>query len=171
MLLGAQYEDLISHGIDVSIRIGELLDSNLIARRILQSKMIVCASPGYLKQHSTPKKPEDLTDYNCLLHQDSPTGNTWLFQGKDGDLSIDITGSFSASTSQTLEAAALAGVGIVMLPGYMMLEEIKQGLLVPLLDEYCKTTINIHALYSSTRHLAPKIRLFIDFLLEWFSKE
>ena len=164
LLFGAHYEDLIDNGLDLGIRIGKLPDSNLIARRLIARYMRVCAAPDYLHRAGTPLVPEDLYNHNCLLYLNSPTGNEWHFEKDKQKKIINIKSNFSSNSSQNLEAAAVAGMGIVFLPGYMMTKHIKQGKLISLLDEYCPQNIEINAVYPATRHLATKVRVFIDFL-------
>lgn len=171
LYLGGHYDDLIENGLDIGIRIGKLPDSNLIARRLATRHMRVCASPTYLKRHGTPKSPEDLHHHNCLLYLNSPTGDEWHFDAKKEKIRIKIHTNFTSNSSQCLEAAAVAGIGIVLLPGYMMTKHIRQGKLISLLDEYCPANIGIHAVYPSTRHLATKVRVFVDFLAERFQSQ
>ncbi len=166
--LGGHYDDLIEHGLDLGIRIGKLPTSNLVARRLSQRYMRVCASPEYLKRHGKPETPDDLYKHNCLLYLNSPTGDEWHFESPKGKIKIKIQTNFASNSSQSLEAAAVAGIGIILLPGYMMTKHIKQGKLISLLDDYCPANIGIHAVYPATRHLATKVRLFIDFLAERF---
>ena len=171
LYLGEHYDDLIEHGLDLSIRIGKLPDSNLAARKLTVRRMRACASPDYLKRHGRPKTPHDLHKHNCLLYLNSPTGNEWHFESPKGKQVIKINGDFASNNSQNLEAAAVAGIGIVFLPGYMMTKHIKQGKLISLFDDYCRKNIEIHAVYPATRHLAAKVRVFIDFLVTRFQSE
>jgi len=169
--LGMPEIDMIAQGVDLAIRIGEQPDSTLIARRLSMRPMRVCASPDYLEKHGTPKHPNELAEHHCLLYQGSPTGNEWHFQHNDELIRIPIRARFSSNSSQALEKAAVSGLGIVMLPGYMMTQDIKNGRLISLLQEYCPATIGIFAVYPHTRHLAPKVRSFIDFLQDRFSED
>lgn len=171
LFLGSHYNDLIENGLDLGIRIGKLADSNLIARRLTIRNMRVCASPNYLARHGKPQQPDDLYQHNCLLYLNSPTGDEWHFDGPKGLSRIKIKTRFASNSSQSLEAAAVAGIGIVLLPGYMMNKHIKQGKLISLLDDYCPANIGIHAVYPATRHLAMKVRIFVDFLVDRFQRE
>lgn len=171
LFLGMLYDDLIESGLDMAIRIGELPDSNLSARKLTVRRMLVSASPEYLKKYGTPKEPEDLLKHNCLRHLHSPTGTEWRFVRDNHIVRIPIQGNFAATSSQTIESAAVAGMGIAMLPGYMTTSDIKKGNLVRLLVDYCPRNIGIHAVYPQTAHLAPKVRAFIDFCAERFGDE
>lgn len=171
LFLGGHYDDLIENGLDLGIRIGKLPDSNLIARRLTVRNMRVCASPDYLKKYGQPQTPDDLYKHNCLLYLNSPTGDEWHFENPKGKIRIKINSNFASNSSQSLEAAAVAGIGIVLLPGYTMTKHIKQGKLISLLDEYCPANIGIHAVYPATRHLATKVRVFVDYLAERFQND
>lgn len=171
LFLGDHYADLIENGLDVGIRTGKLAENNLIARRLTIRQMRVCASPEYLKAYGIPKTPEDLYQHNCLLYLNSPTGDEWHFDKGDESIRIKIKSKFASNSSQSLESAAVAGIGIVFLPGYMMSKHIKQGKLISLLDEYCPNNMGIHAVYPATRHLATKVRVFVDFIAERFQSE
>lgn len=169
--IGGRDEDLIKHNLDLAIRIGDLPDSNLIARKLTARPMRVCASPEYLKRHGVPKHPRDLANHNCLLYIGSPTGEEWHFTKKGESLRIPIKGNFSSTNSQVLEKAAVSGLGIVMLPGYLMIQDQQAGRLVGLLEDYLPPAINIHVVYPHTRYVPPKVRVFIDFLTKRFQNK
>lgn len=171
LMLGGLFEDLFESSLDLAIRIGNLPDSNLIARKLTVRPMRVCAAPSYLQQHGIPKTPHDLLDHNCLMYYNAPTGADWVFATPHGEQRIKVSGNFLGSTGQSVEQAAVHGLGIAMLPGHMMTNAIKSGRLINLLAEYCPKNIGIYAVYPQTRHLAPKIRSFIDFLAERFEQE
>lgn len=167
--IGEQTFDLIKKHVDCAIRIGKLPDSNLVARRLTTRAMRVCGSPEYFKQHGVPKTPRDLDEHNCLLYKGSPTGHSWVFQKGKEQIKVPIKGSFVSNNSQVLERAAVAGMGLVMLPGFLMIKDVKNGRLKSVLEDYLPSTIDINVVYPQTRYLAPKVRVFIDFLLERFS--
>lgn len=171
IVYGTVYDDLIEYGIDCAIKIGELPDSSLIAKLLTVRKMRVCASPEYLEKYGTPQTPEDLAKHNCLTHKNSPTGNEWHFLKGRKDQQVQVSGNFSAGSSQILEKAAVDGIGIVMLPGYMMTKDIQSGNLIRLLEDYCQDQIGIYAVFNQSKHIAPKLRSFVDFLHERFSAE
>lgn len=171
LLHGEVYEDLIESGVDVAIRFGDLPDSSLIAKRLTVRKMRVCASPAYIKRHGEPQHPSELSEHNCLTHRASAMGKEWRFREGKRELRVNVSGNFSASNSDTLEAAAVNGLGVVMLPGYMMTSDIQKGNLVSLLKDYCQEDIGIYAVFQQTRHLAPKVRAFVDFIYDRFSEE
>lgn len=166
--IGKQDEELIGHHIDLAIRMGKLPDSSLIARKLASRPMRVCASPEYLAKHGTPKHPRELANHNCLIYQGSPTGDEWHFAKGGENLHLPIKGNFICDNSQSLEQAAIEGLGIVMLPGYMMINDVKSGRLVSILQEFLPATIDIQVVYPQMRYVPPKVRVFIDFLLQRF---
>jgi len=170
--LGGNMDNLIEGGYDLAIYIGQPPESNLICRQLARRGMRVCASPAYLKKHGTPPKPEDLKQHNCLIYQELPNQKVWRFIDKHSkDLFVPVDGNFHTTSSEALQAAALSGMGITMLPGFMMTQLMKSHKLKPILNEYCPQDITIHALYLHSRQLATKVRVFVDFLIDRFQHE
>ncbi len=164
--------DLVAGGFDVGIRVGQLSDSSLKARKIGESHRVVCASPDYLEQSGTPRRPAELEDHNCITFRDHPGQNVWKFCGKGGMSEVRVSGNFFARSADALTAAALAGLGIVLLPDWNLVMELREKQLKILLSDYAavpKTSL-IWAVHSHQRHVPPKIRVFIDFLIETFAK-
>lgn len=168
MLPGDYYEGLLEHSLDLAIRVGELADSALHARKIMMSPMRLCASPNYVKRYGAPEQLEDLDFHNCLLYHNSPTRQSWHFKRNEQLIDIRVTGNFVSSSSEALVSAAIADLGLVYLPKYVLSSYLKANRLVSVLEDYCQSTINIYAVYPPTRHLAPKVRMFIDFLVDRF---
>jgi len=158
--------DLIESGVDVAIRIGHLEDSSLIARKIGTLSSPICASPSYLKKHGTPKHPNDLEAHNCLSYQTKPGIIHWEFKSPKGSLVVPIEGRINVNSVTILRDMALNGAGIVMIPSWMVTEGINDGKLVSLLEDYPRvpSSTPIHAIFAHNRHLAPKVRAFVDFL-------
>ncbi len=163
--------DLVAGGFDVGIRVGQLSDSSLKARKIGESRRVVCASSGYLKQSGTPRRPTELEDHNCITFRDHPGHNVWKFRGKSGMSEVRVSGNFFARSADALTAAALAGLGIVLLPDWNLVIELRDKQLKILLPDYTAVpkTSAIWAVHSHQRHVPPKIRVFIDFLTEIFA--
>lgn len=169
MFLCQHFEDLIEQQIDLSIQMGPLKDSNFIAKKLMRSKLIVCASPKYLEKHGYPKTPDDLLKHNCLCYHHPNACNPWFFKDEHKNYAIEVSGNFCAASTHTLTAAAVAGQGIIMLPEFAVLDYIQSGRLVRLLKGTSASHIDIHALYTSKAHLAPKVRVLLDFLSERFN--
>jgi DNA-binding transcriptional LysR family regulator len=157
--------DIVDEGID--IRIGELPDSSLIAKRISQCRYVVCASPDYFKQHGKPETPDDLTRHNCLLFQFWNTPNQWQFLSKDNQfINIKVRGEIVSNNSLALRKIMLSGGGISMAPTFLVGDDIINGRLVPVLTDYHIKPISIYAVYPHRQYLTAKARAFLEFLSE-----
>ena len=157
--------DLIEEGWDLAVRIGSLADSGLIARRLASSRLVVCAAPAYLDRHGTPRRPEELKGHNCLGYTLSDASG-WRF----GDQAYPVSGTLRAPNGAALVAAAVAGLGLVYQPTFLVAEARRAGTLVALdLGAPCPT-LPIHALMPPGRRPA-KTRAFVDYLAERFAGE
>lgn len=168
LLLGQSSTRLIEKNIDVGIFIKQVPDSRLIAKQIGRRKIIVCASPDYLKRMGVPKVPEELSHYNCLLYRGENLKNTWRFQKSGKAFGVEVHGNFSANSSQVLAQAAIEGRGIVKLPGYMVNRAVREKKLASILENFCPREMGIYAAYPFTRHPSLKVKILIDFLTEKF---
>ena len=173
--LSDRFIDVIKEGFDVVIRIAELEDSSLIARKLAPCKRVFCASPEYLKQQGTPHKPEDLANHQCLIYSNelkpNSMGNPWKINGPQGIESVKVNGPMCADNGDMLKAAALNHMGVTLLPTFIVGEDLKRGLLVQVLNEYCPPDISIYAVFPSRRFLSAKIRSFVDHLALYFGEE
>ena len=167
-----QFVDPIAEGVDMLIRVGELKDSSLIARKLAGSRRVVIAAPSYWKKHGEPVLPTDLTRHNCLTYAYLATGNDWRMTGPDGIKHVvAVTGNFAANNGEALMAAALDGVGVALLPTWMVGPELQSGELTEVLGEYTLPEPSVHAIYPPGRHLSAKVRAFVDFLVERFKQQ
>jgi|SRR5690625_2108685 len=158
--------NIIEEGFDVAVRIGELQDSNLIARRLAPNHRVVCASPDYLNKHGRPSKPDELKDHNCLILAQQPY---WSFSTPTGDEKIKITGNFICNNGTAIREAAYAGLGIALKATWDVAGAIKTGKLETILDDYLIDSNSfIWAVYPSRRNTPAKVRAFINFLQEHF---
>ncbi len=171
LILGSHHLNLIEHGIDVGIYIKELPDSTLKARKIGMRSMLVCGSPDYFAKHGVPKKPQELVNHNCLLYQLQTQQQKWRFRGPKGNSLVKVKGNLSINSSQALASAAVAGLGIAKLPGYMINRELHQGKLISVLKEFCPKDIGIYAAYPYTKNPPAKVKLLTDFLAHRFDGE
>ncbi len=164
--------DIVDAGIDVAIRVGRQQDSSFKARKIGESKRVVCASPDYLKKAGMPKRPADLDGRNCITWRDHPGHNIWAFRGPDGACKVRASGSFFAKNADAIVAATVAGLGLSLLPDCNMGTELRQKQLRVVLEDYdaIPATSPVYAVHAHQRHVPPKIRVFIDFLIESFAK-
>ncbi len=162
--------DLIEEGWDLAVRIGNMEDTSLIARKLAPCRTVVCAAPAYLKEKGAPRTVDELAYHNCLgytLSRSTGAGR-WQF-GDEKKISVPVSGSLKANNGDALVAAAIAGQGIVCQPIFLVAREIAEGLLVPLrLDRQPAPLEGIFAVYPPDRRPPPKVRTFIDFLVERF---
>lgn len=168
LLMSAGMQDLVPGGLDLAIRVGHLDDSGLVARKIAMSHSLVCASPAYLQRHGAPKHPSDLASHSCLSFRTNPGKNCWRFESPEGAIDVPISGRLNVNGLVFLRNAAVDGLGIIMIPTWMMRVELNQGHLVPILEDFPVTppSTPINAVFAHNRHLAPKVRAFVDFLAE-----
>jgi len=156
--------DLAAEAIDVAIRFTEQIDDpSVIARRLAGNRRVICAAPSYLARFGTPATPDELAAHNCLRLSTVARWNDWNLGGGEPD---EVRGNFEANSADAIYHAALAGVGIARLSTYLVGEDIRAGRLVRLLpDQPCGESA-LFAIYSDKRNLSPKVRAFIDFLIE-----
>ncbi|WP_375058018.1 LysR family transcriptional regulator [Zobellella sp. DQSA1] len=160
--------NVIEEGFDVVMRTGEPTDSRLMARQVGSYRLQLVASPGYLADHGTPKVPEDLADHACLQHKFPSTGKLepWPLKRVEGAPEWEVPASMACNTSAALMDVALAGLGIACLPDFMVRQAIERGELVSVLDAHVEHQGSFRLLWPSSKHLAPKLRVFIDFMVE-----
>jgi DNA-binding transcriptional LysR family regulator len=166
LVLSDEHVDPVQEGLDVTLRIAELESSSLIARKIIPIDRVVCASPDYLKRHGTPHHPNDLRAHNCLTYGFLSTGNQWKLSGPDGDHWVQPSWTLCVNNAEVLRDAAVNGCGITVVPVFIAAKELANGTLRTILTDYKPPAITLYAIYAPTRHLAVKVRLFIDFLVE-----
>lgn len=169
--LDNQLVDLNSENIDLAIRVGRPQDSALHARMLMSNHTLLCASPEYLRQHPAPKKPQDLSQHNCLLLSHDRQKTYWHFRKGDQYNKAPVQGNLSSRGGTPLLEAAVAGAGIVLLSGWMMADYIKQGKLQVCLPGwqsslYEGSSGEIYAVYHGSKYPKPGVRALIDFLLE-----
>lgn len=156
--------NLVDERIDLAIRMSNDLDPNLIARRLTVCRSVICASPGYLREHPTPQRVEDLSRHNCLTH--SYVGKSlWHFEQDGEQVSVPVQGNISANEASTLLQATIAGAGVAMLPSYQAGTHIQSGELIRLLPHAEPRRMNMYAVYASRKHMPSALRSLLDFLV------
>ncbi len=154
---------------DLSIRIGALDESSAVARRICNLERVICAAPAYLERHGMPRTPDELQRHNCLWITSLPALRRWPFDTDDGIRVVHISGNIVANNAETVLQLAVAGVGITRLTDVIVGDALRRGALVPILAEWHHVEpVPLYATYPSGRHLAPKVRVMMDFLVEQF---
>lgn len=166
--LNDRFVDVIEEGYDVVIRIAQLKDSSLIARKVAPCQHLLCASPDYLQQHGAPQTPTELTQHACLHYSHLQSGREWFLQGPDGAHQISVRGPLTANNGDVVCRAACDGLGIALLPDFIIAAPIKAGQLKIVLPAYCPPKLDIYAVYPSRKFMSVKVRHFIDFMIEEF---
>ncbi|MFJ1260573.1 LysR family transcriptional regulator [Cupriavidus sp. CuC1] len=164
--------DLVANNIDVAVWMGDIPDSEIVARRLSPSQRIVCGSPSYFERHGVPRMPSDLREHNCVLFTARSYGNVWRFT-KDGQHEeIEVQGTVCSDNGLVLLSAAMSGLGLIVVHEWMVRLPIAQGALVRVLNDF---TVNpkagdaeLYAVYPSSRGLSRKVRVFVDFLVALF---
>jgi len=157
--------DLVEDGYDLAVRVGRLAPSSLVARRLAPTRTIVCASADYLTRKGRPEKPSDLERHDCLRYT-YQSSDAWIFRGAGGEEVVRVKGPFRANNGEALAAAACAGLGIAFLPDFIVGSQLASGELVPLLEAFVDDGAAVYAVYPARRHLAAKVRAFVDLLVE-----
>jgi DNA-binding transcriptional LysR family regulator len=171
LTLDDRFIDPLAEGVDVTLRIGALADSSLIARRLTPARRALVASPDYLARHGAPEIPADLAGHRCLHYGHAGAMPRWHLTDAGKPISVPITAALSSNNGDVLRVAALKGNGVTPLPTFMIGPDIKAGRLAIVLPDHQPTALGIFALYAPNRYLAAKTRVFIDFLIERFGPE
>ncbi len=166
LILTNRFVDLVAEGFDLALRAGHLEDSSMIARRLGESRMLLCAAPAYLEQHGAPQNPEQLREHICLAYPGGDGRTTLQFSSSNSLSQVEINGRLVANSVTTLRDATIAGLGITALPSSLCRDALDQRLLLPIMQEWQLPVDGIYAVYPSPRHLTLKVRSFIDFIAE-----
>lgn len=161
--------DLVEEGFDLAIRIGELQDSTLVARRIATFRHVVCASPAYLEVHGEPSQPGDLEGVAGLCYSNLSNPSQWSYRDPDGRGGVvRVCPRLLSTNGDTLRDAAVAGLGVLCEPSFIVHDAVGRGELTPVLLDYQWYGMGIHAVYPARRHVSSRVRAFVDFLIERF---
>jgi DNA-binding transcriptional LysR family regulator len=161
--------DLIEHAIDIAIRVGNLTDSNMIARKLMSSPSVVCASPNYFAKHSKPTAPNQLSQLNCLSFRPHSHHLEWNLSLGDVETRVPVSGNLRANSLAFLKETALSGLGVIFVPKWFVQSELTSGALEAL--PFTSRETPVYALFTHKEHLAPKIRVFLDFLAEHLTSD
>jgi DNA-binding transcriptional LysR family regulator len=161
--LNNRYVNLIEDGVDIAIRMGNLTDQNIVAKKLCRDRRHVVASPAYLQQRGVPRTPEDLKNHDCVVYSFLENPNQWKFLSAEGTQEVTVSGRFRANGVVPLHAAVLAGHGIAILGNFMVHKDLESGRLRKILPDFHVQPIDIQIIYVPTRHLPRKVRTFIDF--------
>jgi len=169
MVLNNRYVELISEGFDMAIRVGEMEDSSLRARKLCETQKRMIAAPRYFEKFGRPEKIDDLNDHKLLHYSNQSSGNVWKITAPSGEKrQVRTAGWLTVNDGQSLLNAAVGGLGIAYLPSFLYAEPMRRGLLVDAIPDLPYETQGIYAVYPPGRYTQPKVRAFIDFLVDQF---
>jgi DNA-binding transcriptional LysR family regulator len=163
--------DLVEEGYDLAVRIARKIDPGLVARPIARARTVACASPAYLEEHGTPRSPADLARHNCLTYTYTGLPNEWHFRRNGREQRIAVSGNLHANNGDIICDVAARGLGVILQPTFLVYKALRAGQLVRILKNWQTDEFNIYAVYPNRQFLAPKVRSFIDFLLEYFGTQ
>lgn len=165
-----QQTDIVAQGFDVALRIAYPSDASYVARPISSIARYFCASPEYLERRGTPVAPRDLLKHDCLHYNLISEREEWTFRANGGEETLSIRGTFCSNNGDILAEAATQGMGVALLPDFIVAERLSDGRLVRVLERFERDPLTLFALYPS-RHFVPmKTRLFVDYLIENFAE-
>ncbi|EKV32632.1 Transcriptional regulator, LysR family [Caenispirillum salinarum AK4] len=173
LTLEAAYDDrlvdMVAEGFDVAVRIARLADSSMIARKLAPCRRVVVASPDYVERRGMPMHPAELTGHDTLLYTLQATANIWTLVHADGSRAdVSLSGRLRVNNGDALRSAAVAGLGVIITPTFIVGDDLAAGRLVRVLPDWEAEPIHIYAVYPPGRHLSVKVRAFVDFLAEAF---
>ena len=158
--------DIVADGMDLAIRVAELTDSSLVARKLAPCRHVVCAAPDYLNEHGRPKTLSDLTKHNCLT---TGYNQIWRLEGPDGPVAVKVSSNLRSNCSDVVHEAVLSGMGIAMRSTWEISEELKTGRLEVVLPEYHETSgVAVFAVYPCRQFVPAKLKFFVEFLAQHY---
>ncbi|MCU1758247.1 LysR family transcriptional regulator [Pseudomonas sp. 14P_8.1_Bac3] len=162
--LNDQNQDLVSEGLDVTFRIGELSDSGLIARQIGTTHRVTVAAPDYLQQHGQPQSPEALGEHNCLQFNLLNSQNVWTYQKDARRYEVRIKGNAQSNNSEAIREMVLGGLGIALSPVWLFSDDLKAGRVKAVLPDYIAQSLPIHAVSPANRRQSARVKAFVDYV-------
>ena len=160
--------DLVDEGYDLAVRIARLPASSLVSRKLTSTRLVLCASPDYLRRHGSPAHPSELAEHAVMAYSLLSIGENWAFEGPDGPVSVKASPRLRSNSGDTCRSVALAHAGIVLQPTFLVGDALQSGELVEVLPHYRALELDVYAVYPSRQHLTPKVRLLVDHLVEAF---
>lgn len=164
--LAQAHVDLVAEAYDVALRTGPLADSSLVAKRLGLVRTGYFASPAYLGRRGTPRTPDDVREHECVITTESGTDEVWFFAGPGGPRTVPAQGRLRLPSLRAGHAAARAGLGLVRLPHHLVSDDLRSGVLVPVLEAVTPPGIPVFAVYPSARQVPSKVRAFLDLLAQ-----
>ncbi len=169
MVLTDRVVDIVNEGFDIALRIADLPDSSLVARRLCDIPMIICASPSYLETNGSPDNPRELTKHQCIIDSNFRGGSCWHFNNLEEKISV--SGNYAVNSARAVRELAIRGNGVAICPTFVVNNDIKEGTLEAILTSYTIQPLELYAVYSNRRHLSTRVRLFVEILIEKFGPD
>lgn len=160
--------DLVDEGYDLAVRIARLQTSSLVSRQLTSTRMVLCASPQYLRRHGVPAHPSDIAQHSVIAYTLLSMGEQWEFEGPQGPVSVKVLPRMRTNSGDTCCAAAVQHQGIVLQPSFLVGAHLASGALVEVLPQYRSIELGVYAVYPTRKHLTPKVRALVDFLVNAF---
>lgn len=171
ILLADRVVDLIAEGFDIALRVATLTDGSLIARKLCDARLLLCAAPAYLKRVGTPKSPHELAGHQCIVDTNIRWRDIWKFERNGRPVTVKIQSTVSVNSAMAVRDALVSGSGIGFCPEFAVSRDIAEGRLTTLFDEYAMPPYGVYLVYPHRNHLSAKVRSFIDFTVDWFTPQ
>jgi DNA-binding transcriptional LysR family regulator len=169
LVLTDRIVDLVDNGFDVAIRVGQLEDSSLLARRLASSSIITCAAPEYLARRGVPRTPEQLAAHDLVLDANLRQPGTWRFRRGTRTINVRVSGALQVNSALMVRHFLVSGAGIGLCPEFVVRDDLEAGRLVPLLAQFSGYDLGVYAVYPHTRHVPSRVRVFVDFLADYLA--
>jgi DNA-binding transcriptional LysR family regulator len=166
LVVSDRFGDMVEDRLDLAMRIGEIHDSSLVVRRFGIATFVVVAAASYIERKGRPSTPADLANHTCIVHDIGPGSDVWAFMTPEGPKDFEVSGGFLANDMSAVHLAARSGHGMARLPLFQVLDDVRDGKLVCVLNEFPSPGTPLSLVYPSRRHLAPRTRVVLDFIVE-----
>jgi len=166
LVVSDRFGDMVEDRLDLAVRVGEIADASLVVRRLGTASFALVAAPSYIERKGRPSTPADLANHTCIVHDVGPGSDVWTFVTSEGPKELKVSGGFLANDVSVVHLAARSGYGLALLPLIQVLEDIRAGSLVSILNEFPVPGPPLSLVYPSRRHLAPRTRLVLEFIVE-----
>lgn len=166
LVVNDRFGDMIEDRLDLAMRVGEVSDASIVGRRIGTAARVVIAAPSYVAAHGVPRSPDELAGHACIVHDTGPDSDIWTFTGPSGAREVRVAGGMLANDGAAVHLAARAGYGIAFLPLVQVVDDLRRGDLVRVLSHHPSPGLPFSLAYPSRRHLAPRTRVVMDFIIE-----
>jgi DNA-binding transcriptional LysR family regulator len=170
LTLRDHYVDIVGEGLDVALRMGDIADSSFIARKLGMARVITCATPSYLERRGRPRTLEDLARHDCLVSLIDGVPQAWLYGSQGQAHEVAVSGPLHVASGPAVLESARAGLGLVRLFDYVVAADIAAGRLEEVLAEHSNVQRPVSAVYPASRHLSPKVRVFVDYMVEIWAR-